>query len=192
MIKNIGGSPLEQFQTEAKRLAQLVRQERQSKAMTEAGGRATGAGGDRVTLGRSTADEVGYTSGIKARDLGANYILLRDLIARTLEDQGIATRIAVEGDEIELKTLTPEEAQTLIAEDGYFGVDKTSARIVQFAIGLAGNNPARLDTIRQGVEDGFAEAEKAWGGKLPEISYQTLDAIMEKLDDWAAGSTIQS
>jgi len=187
MIKNIGGSPLEQFQAEAKRLAQLIRQKDQSQATTEEGRQAARAGGDRVTLGQSAAGEAGYSGGIKVRDMGSNFNLLRDLLARTLEDQGIATRIAVEGGEINLKTLTPEEAQSLVAEDGYFGVDQTSDRIVQFAIGLAGNDPARLEAIRQGVEDGFAEAEKAWGGKLPEISYQTRDAIMEKLDDWAVG-----
>ncbi|BCA80508.1 hypothetical protein [Desulfuromonas sp. AOP6] len=187
MIKNIGESPLEKFQADAKRLAQLDQKERQSKATPKEGMQPTRPDSDRVTLGQAPIEGVGYTDSIRAKDLSTNFMLLRDLIARTLEDQGIATRIAVEGGEINLKTLSPEEAQSLIAEDGYFGVEKTSDRVVQFAIGLAGNDPARLEAIRQGVEDGFTEAEKAWGGKLPEISYQTRDAIMEKLDDWVVG-----
>ena len=191
MIKDIGGSPLERFQAEAKRLAHLARQERQSKSTIKTEERTLGLDGDRVTLGQSPTEEVGYAAGVKPTAPATNFLLLRDLIARTLEDQGIATRIAVEGGEINLQTFTGEEAQPLIAEDGYFGVDKTSDRIVQFAIGLAGNDPARLDAIRQGVEDGFAEAEKAWGGQLPEISYQTLDAIMEKLDNWVVGFSQQ-
>ena len=30
------------------------------------------------------------------------------------------------------------------------------------------------------------QAEKTWGGKLPEISKQTYDAVMKKFDDLAA------
>ncbi len=117
---------------------------------------------------------------------GSTFALLRDLVARTLQEQGVASRIATESGDIDLERLTPEEAQTLIAEGGYFGVEKTSDRIVQFAIGIAGNDPTRIDAIRKGIEDGFSQAEKAWGGELPEISYQTRDAAMEKLDRWVA------
>jgi hypothetical protein len=35
------------------------------------------------------------------------------------------------------------------------------------------------------VDKGFNEALEAFGGTLPEISYKTYDAVMEKLDAWA-------
>lgn len=35
---------------------------------------------------------------------------------------------------------------------------------------------------------GFSEAEKAFGGTQPQISYDTYDAIVEKLDAWATGN----
>jgi hypothetical protein len=35
------------------------------------------------------------------------------------------------------------------------------------------------------VENGFQEALDAFGGRLPDISYDTYDAVMKKLDDWA-------
>jgi hypothetical protein len=32
------------------------------------------------------------------------------------------------------------------------------------------------------VQKGFQDAEQAWGGKLPEISYQTLNKALERID----------
>jgi hypothetical protein len=64
-------------------------------------------------------------------------------------------------------------------------VEKTSDRIVQFAIAAAGNDPGKLEAIKAAVEKGFAMASDALGGALPEISLKTHDAIMEKLDAWA-------
>lgn len=183
MLKNVGGSPQEQFQLEAKRLLELARQEQQSKGQKV---EAKAQAGDRVSLGQEKPEVIGYDAAVKDVDLGSALVLLRDLVARTLQEQGVATRIATDNGEIDLATLTPEEAQTLVAADGYFGVDKTSERIVQFAIGVAGNDPSRIDAIRQGIEDGFSQAEAAWGGELPEISYQTHAAITEKLDAWVA------
>jgi|GEM_PF-788202 len=81
-----------------------------------------------------------------------------------------------------LSELNPEEAQTLIAEEGYFGVKKTAQRIADFVLAGGGDNLDRLRSGRDGVLQGFAEAEKAWGGKLPEISYQTLNKALELID----------
>lgn len=50
---------------------------------------------------------------------------------------------------------------------------------------MAGGDPAKIDVIRQGVEKGFQEALDAFGGSLPDISYETYDTVMQKLGDWA-------
>ncbi|MEJ2202252.1 MAG: hypothetical protein P8X63_14720 [Desulfuromonadaceae bacterium] len=183
MVKNIGGSTLEQFQLEAKRLLELNRREQPPAPASVAEKQRPG---DRVSLGQEKPEPIGYEPAAKDVDLSATFVLLRDLVARTFQEQGVATRIATADGEIDLVSLTPAEAQELIAEDGYFGVAQTSDRIVQFAIGMAGNDPSRIDAIRRGIEDGFGQAEAVWGGELPEISYQTYDAIMEKLDNWIA------
>jgi len=81
-----------------------------------------------------------------------------------------------------LAELKPAEAQELIAEDGYFGVKKTAQRIADFVLAGGADNLDRLQAGRDGVLQGFAEAEKAWGGKLPEISYQTLSRTLELID----------
>ena len=87
---------------------------------------------------------------------------------------------------------TRAEAQKNIADDGYWGVEQTSDRIVKYATALTGGDPEKLDTMIAAFEKGYAAAEKAWGGTLPEISQRTRTAVMEKFDalkqEYAQGS----
>lgn len=80
---------------------------------------------------------------------------------------------------------TQKKAQEAISEDGYWGVKQTSDRIVEFATSLAGDDPKMLEKMRSAFEKGYKQAEKTWGGKLPEISQKTYDAVMEKFDNIA-------
>jgi len=113
------------------------------------------------------------------------YSLLRGLVTSMLKEQGIDFKVANGDQETDISEITQKEATELIADDGYFGVDQTSDRIVDFAIAIAGGDPTRLDAIKEGVEKGFNEALDAFGGWLPDISYDTYDAVMNKLDTWA-------
>jgi hypothetical protein len=58
-------------------------------------------------------------------------------------------------------------------------------------MGIAGGDHSRLDAIKEGVEKGFNEALEAFGGWLPDISYDTYDAVMNKLDTWAESNSAQ-
>ena len=94
-------------------------------------------------------------------------------------------------------TVDPEtkaQAQADIAEDGYFGVKQTSERILDFASALTGGDPAQLEKMRDAFKKGYEQAEKTWGGTLPEISQKTYDAVMEGFDKLAkeAGITFQN
>ena len=80
---------------------------------------------------------------------------------------------------------TRAQAQADIAEDGYWGVNQTSDRIIDFANALTGGDPDKIEAMRDAFKKGYALAEKAWGGKLPEISQKTYDAVMEKFDKLA-------
>lgn len=113
---------------------------------------------------------------------------LRQMILDTFTDQGLSTRIAIGDTSIDLEDLTPEKARELISEEGYLGVEQTSDRIFEMAISLAGNDPDRLEEIKAGIEKGFEMAADALGGSLPELSDQTRDAVMEKLDAWVEGT----
>ena len=81
---------------------------------------------------------------------------------------------------------TKLQAQQDIAEDGYWGVTQTSDRIIDFATALTGGDPSKIEEMRDAFKKGYEQAEKTWGGKLPEISQKTYDAVMEKFDKLAA------
>lgn len=77
---------------------------------------------------------------------------------------------------------TKRKAQEDISEDGYWGVKQTSDRIVSFATALAGDDSEALEKMRDAFLKGYKQAEKTWGGKLPDISQRTYDAVLEKFD----------
>lgn len=77
------------------------------------------------------------------------------------------------------------EAQKSLEDGGYWSVEKTSDRIVEFAKALTGGDPSKVEDMRKAIDDGFKEATKAWGKELPEITNKTYDAIQEKLNKWA-------
>ena len=86
---------------------------------------------------------------------------------------------------LEVDESTRLTAQQEIAEDGFWGVKQTSERAIAFAKALSGGDPSKVDLLKKAVEDGYAAAEKAWGGELPEISRLTQEATLKGLDAWA-------
>lgn len=79
--------------------------------------------------------------------------------------------------------LTQNEAKELVSDEGFFGVTQTSDRVSSFVIGLAGNNLEALQESRRGIVEGFEEAEKMWGGQLPDISYETQERTLKIVDE---------
>lgn len=79
--------------------------------------------------------------------------------------------------------MSPDEAKELVSEDGYFGVSQTSERLADFVLMGGGDDLERLKAGREGIIRGFNEAEEMWGDKLPDISYETLDKALAKIDE---------
>lgn len=79
---------------------------------------------------------------------------------------------------------TKSQAQADISEDGYYGVKKTSERMFEFAMALSGGDVNKMKELQSAVEKGYKQAEKTWGGKLPDISKQTLDATNQLFEDY--------
>lgn len=79
--------------------------------------------------------------------------------------------------------LSQDEASALVAEDGFFGIAQTSERIASFVLMGAGDDVEKLKAGREGILRGFQEAEALWGGKLPDISYQTINKSVEMIDN---------
>lgn len=79
--------------------------------------------------------------------------------------------------------MKPDEAKALVSEEGFFGITQTSNRLADFVLSGGGDNLDRLQAGREGIIRGFNEAEKIWGEKLPDISYETLDKALAKIDE---------
>lgn len=150
---------------------------------------------DRVSLSYSSESLTTYDGSMTLHGVrNDGFDLLRGLVMNMFKEQGLPLTLPVGNsangaEEISLEEITPEEANKLIADDGYFGIEQTAGRIVDLAIGIAGGDPARIDAIRAGVDKGFKEAFKALGDWLPDISYKTYDKVMEKLDAWVKSDT---
>lgn len=115
---------------------------------------------------------------------------LRSLVEKMMTKQGTAIGTAddmwsflAKGD-FTVDAETKAQAQKDIAEDGYWGVEQTSDRILDFAKALSGDDPEKADLLLDAFKKGFEEATKTWGDKLPDISQRTYDAVVEKFDKW--------
>ena len=72
----------------------------------------------------------------------------------------------------------------------YWSAEKTSQRILDYAKKISGNNPEKFDLLIGAFKNGFKEAEKAFGGTLPEISHKTYDLVIEGFEKMKAEADI--
>lgn len=80
-------------------------------------------------------------------------------------------------------SMNADELNQLVSENGFFGIENTANRIADFVINGAGNDVEKLKEGLDGIKRGFEQAEKMWGGKLPQISQDTIDAAIKKVSD---------
>lgn len=125
-------------------------------------------------------------------DAEARTAQLRSLVEKLIAGQGNAIGLAddiwsfLRSGDFTVDAATKAQAQADIAEDGYWGVEQTSDRILDFAKALTGGDPDKIEEMRDAFEKGFKQATKTWGDTLPDISQKTYEATMKKFDDWAA------
>lgn len=84
---------------------------------------------------------------------------------------------------------TIQDAKDSISEDGYWGVNQTSDRLVSMAIALSGGDTEKADEMMAAIEKGYKKATAAWGEDLPQICQDTLEATRQKMTDWKNGAT---
>lgn len=122
---------------------------------------------------------------------------LKSLVEKMMSKQGAAIGKAdsmwsfLAGGNFTVDAATKSQAQADIAEDGYWGVNQTSDRILDFAKALSGDDPEKADVLLNAFKKGFSQATKSWGKKLPDISQRTYDAVLEKFDKWKNGDVTQ-
>jgi len=112
--------------------------------------------------------------------------LVNELISKQANSYGQATDMwqFLASGNYTVDAATKTQAQADIAEDGYWGVNATSDRILDFAEALSGGDPEKMKEMKDAFKKGFEEATKSWGKSLPDISSKTYDSVMEKFDKW--------
>lgn len=124
-------------------------------------------------------------------DADARTAQMRSLVEKMMSQQGVKIGQAddmwsfLASGDYTVSADVKAQAQADIADDGYWGVEQTSDRIIEFAKALVGDDPEQAESMRAAFEKGFKAATKSWGRELPDISQKTYDAVMEKFDEWA-------
>ena len=82
---------------------------------------------------------------------------------------------------------TTEGAKEAIAEGGAYSVNAVADRIMTMAKAIAGDDPKKLQQMRDAVEKGFSQAgldfNKATKSDLPQISKDTYTEVMKRFDE---------
>ena len=116
---------------------------------------------------------------------------LQNIVQQLMTKQGQTFSVAndmwqfLASGKFEVDEATKAQAQEDVSEDGYWGVKQTSGRILDFATALTGGDPSKIEDMRAAFKKGYEQAEKTWGGELPEISKKTYDAVMAGFDKMA-------
>lgn len=153
---------------------------------------------DIVTLGTSQgiaptyADPRGSSAATSQSDLAVileqsnqQAQAIFNMILPLVREQGLNFAKVVSGaQKIHADASSIAAAKEAISEDGAYGVLQVASRILNFAKAAIGNDPTKLDKIREAVERGFNAAKEALGGVLPDISQQTRAAISAAIDRW--------
>lgn len=110
---------------------------------------------------------------------------LRTLVEKLIEKQGKRFGNVLSGKEgLMVDAETRAEAEKMISEDGDWGVNAVSSRIVDFAKAISGGDQSKFDELKSAIEEGFKQAKQALGGSLPDICQKTYEETMKKLDEW--------
>ena len=124
------------------------------------------------------------------KELSSKNQQLQNLVNQLLGKQaGKYTKLADLFKNINADPATIEQAKKDIGEDGYWGVNQTSDRLVSMAIALTGGDTDKADEMMSAIEKGYKQATEAWGEDLPQICQDTLDATRQKMQDWKNGVT---
>uniref|UniRef100_UPI004055CD73 hypothetical protein n=1 Tax=Agathobacter sp. TaxID=2021311 RepID=UPI004055CD73 len=146
---------------------------------------------DSVTVKNNAFDREAIIAQMKA-DTEARANQLTGIVQQMMAKQGNSIGLAddmwkflAKGD-FEVSADVKAQAQADIAEDGYWGVEQTSDRILDFAKALSGGDASKADELFEAFKKGFKEATGTWGKDLPDISQKTYDAVEEKFEAWKA------
>lgn len=136
----------------------------------------------------SAEDRAALVEKLKQENLNQQNQLV-SIVSQMLSKQGKASNLSQMFSPENLKNVSAEDiaqAKKDVSEDGYWGVKQTAQRMFDFASALAGDDVEKMKKMQAAMEKGFKKAEKAWGGKLPDICQDTMKAANKMFDDYYA------
>ena len=144
----------------------------------------------KATTSASTDDTNSSSSGVDLAsmldDSNKQVEQFTEMLSNVLKQQGLSWNKVVSGEQhLSADPQTIAAAKQAVSDDGDFGIKKTAERILTFAKAAIQADPSKADAIKSAVQDGFDQAAQYFGGKLPDISNKTHDAIMNTLDSWS-------
>ncbi len=137
---------------------------------------------------------------LKEEQASAKYEMIKKMMQANLNNQANAYGMS-EGSQNLIKEIfgsleegipplatTKEQAKKAIQEGGAYSIDAVASRIMKMAKALGGNDPEKIDILKDAVKQGFKQAgmdfKKMSGQKLPQICLDTYDEVMKRFDDW--------
>lgn len=148
---------------------------------------------EAATYKPSKSDSVKDNSAIIAqmkKDTANRLAQMQELVKKLFLKQGqtfISTDEMIKSlanGKLEVDEETAKQAKEEISEDGYWGVEQTSDRILDFAKALSGGDEDKMKNMLEAFKKGYSQAGKAWGKELPSLCKDTYDAVIDKFDNF--------
>lgn len=155
----------------------------------------TGVVYEKSTAAKDGKDKVtDYSSVISSmkKELSTKNTQLQNLVNQLLGKQANKyTKLADLFKNINADPATIAQAQKDVGEDGYWGIEQTSDRLVSMAKALSGGDSTKADELIAAMKKGFDQATAAWGEKLPSICQDTIDSAVKKMESWRDGLNVE-
>lgn len=111
----------------------------------------------------------------------------QDTIRSMLAQQGQSINLTFRGMELHVTEEQRAAAEKSISEGGEYSVSAVSDRIMTMAKALAGDDPTKIETLKNAVIKGFNGAAEMLGRKyddMPDITKSTYNNVMKQFDEW--------
>lgn len=126
------------------------------------------------------------------QELNTKNTQLQNLVNQLLGEQANKyTKLSDLFKNIKADPATIAQAQKDVGEDGYWGIEQTSERLVSMAKALSGGDSTKADEMIAAMKKGFDQATAAWGDKLPSICQDTIDSAVKKMESWRDGLNVE-
>lgn len=113
----------------------------------------------------------------------------QNMLKSMVTKQGEKYNLSIGGQKLSVSLEDSMKAANSIAEGGEWSVNSVATNIMDMAKALSGGDSSKISLLKDAVQQGFKEAEKQWGGKLPGICDDTYNEVMKRFDDWEKEST---